>query len=299
MANEPSFDDLFDVFFGETTSAHARVYARLPRGDWPDDARLFGTIRGPHCHYAQTLPASYRFVDRGPGDTILAEAIVPDPCFWTPAMPYLYNVQIELRQGSRILASVSRPFGIRPLGTRGRNLVFSGKRWVLRGATRLGMPDEELTQWHAVELAALLQTTTQAVVEKASNLGVMTACFTGGSEANMTGACRWASRHPSIALVVVNSTEAQATKALPTIGNLLRATFVSLDEPLQANAWTDLVIGEVGDAATFVEKYRECPVPVIASRLNHALQSPEDIRSGCDRLQRDLAPFGDYAGYIV
>ena len=43
----------------------------------------------------------FAFVDRGPGASLLAEAIVPEPCFWTPEMPHLYQAEVQLRRGGR------------------------------------------------------------------------------------------------------------------------------------------------------------------------------------------------------
>jgi hypothetical protein len=110
-----------ELFFGEATDTQCRIYARAPRDTSVDDLRLMGTISGPQSMYAQTLPATFSFSDRGPGPTLLAEVILPDPCFWTPETPQLYQVNIELHRAGDVVVSERRMFGIRRLGVQGDN----------------------------------------------------------------------------------------------------------------------------------------------------------------------------------
>ena len=297
MAEE--FDEQLEVFFGEATSSQARVYARLLRGNWPSQAKLHGTISGPNCVYAQTLNATCRFVDRGRSDTVLAEAIVPDPCFWTPRLPFLYRVDLELRLGAEVLAETSRSFGIRPLGAKGKSLIMDSKRWVLRGAWRPMFSDQQVDEWHESESTMMIDDASDALVTEATKLGVLLACRAGGSAADVLGALRWMSRYPSVGIAVLTGVTASELKDVPKVGNLLRANFVTAEQPLTAYPWTDVVIGEVDGPADFSLKMRSCAVPVIAARLQSNISSAADVRGECDRLQSDLAPHGDFAGYVV
>ncbi len=89
---------------------------------------------------AASTPATPR--ERGV-EGLLAEAVVPDPCFWTPELPFLYRAEIELRRGAELLWRCERLLGIRRLGVRGQSLFFDGKRFVLRGAMRPPMGSGE------------------------------------------------------------------------------------------------------------------------------------------------------------
>ncbi len=62
----------------------------------------------------------------------MAAAIVPEPCFWTPDMPQIYQAIVELRQAGNVVARAERIVGMRTLGATGRKLFYDGKRWVLR-----------------------------------------------------------------------------------------------------------------------------------------------------------------------
>ncbi len=96
-----------ELIVGHVTAGESRLYARLDGLDPAAGWHLSGSIHGPECRFAQTLPATYKFHDRGPGPTLLAEAFVPDPCFWSPALPQVYRATIELRRADRAAAACS------------------------------------------------------------------------------------------------------------------------------------------------------------------------------------------------
>src|SRR3954471_17984228 len=96
----PDFPESLELFFGDANPAETRVYARCATGSLKagqQRPQITGILTGPFCEYAQTLAATIPFVDAGPGKSSLAQAIVPDPCFWTPELPYLYRAHLELR----------------------------------------------------------------------------------------------------------------------------------------------------------------------------------------------------------
>src|SRR6185503_6095473 len=142
-----------DVFYGDLTVSRAYVYARLPRP--ADDAglTLVGQVRGPRCKLAETLPVTSPVIDLGPGPTLLAQALVPDPVFWSPDLPAIYDVTVNLLRGTELIASARREIGLRSLGVRGRNLFLNGKRWVLRGVSANTTTASSPSEWHEVQAA--------------------------------------------------------------------------------------------------------------------------------------------------
>jgi hypothetical protein len=95
----------------------ARVYARYARPATKELAAaagriaLCGTLRGPYCERSRTLAAEFAFRERGEPGT--AEAIVPDPCIWSPELPHFYQADIEARQGRRVVAEYHGKIGLR------------------------------------------------------------------------------------------------------------------------------------------------------------------------------------------
>jgi hypothetical protein len=125
-----------EVFYGELTPIRAVVYARLPRPSGESNLTLTGTIRGPRCLHAQTLPATWQLADLGPGPTLLARALVTEPCFWSPDLPAVYDVTVRVQRGEETVATERREIGFKPLGIRGPQFIMAGKNWVLLGIAR-------------------------------------------------------------------------------------------------------------------------------------------------------------------
>jgi beta-galactosidase/beta-glucuronidase len=48
-----------------------------------------------------------------PNESGTAEAIVPDPCVWSPELPHLYEVDVEARQGERVVGEYHGMIGLR------------------------------------------------------------------------------------------------------------------------------------------------------------------------------------------
>ena len=95
---------------GDVSNMEARVYARY-RPVAGERIVLRGTLRGPYCERAHTLPAEYPFRDLGRGDA--AEAVVPDPCLWSAELPHLYHAEVEAMRGEEIVAEFRGPIGLR------------------------------------------------------------------------------------------------------------------------------------------------------------------------------------------
>jgi beta-galactosidase/beta-glucuronidase len=91
----------------------ARLTARLP-GVASEELTLGGFVYGPLCDRTQTLPARCPFVAKqnAPGE-LLAEAIVPDPCFWSAQLPMVYRLRLELRAAGELAASRELLFKLR------------------------------------------------------------------------------------------------------------------------------------------------------------------------------------------
>jgi hypothetical protein len=100
-----------EIFVGDVSDVEAHVFARyvVPAANDVQAAvsgpiELRGTLRGPYCTQAHTLPAAFKFRDLGPNEPGFAVTIVPDPCIWSSELPHLYQADVEVRQGDKTLA---------------------------------------------------------------------------------------------------------------------------------------------------------------------------------------------------
>ena len=105
-----------EIVVGDITDVEARVIARYQGA--ATGVVLSGTLRGPFCDHARTLPAEFVFRDFGNTGGTQIETIVPDPCMWTAEMPHLYQADVEARQGDQLIAEYHGPIGLRRLAPR-------------------------------------------------------------------------------------------------------------------------------------------------------------------------------------
>ena len=281
-----------DLFFGDVSQAVCRVYARYIASPGEPGLQLSGTLTGPTCAYAATLPATSKLVDRGPGGPPLAEAVVPEPCFWTPEMPHWYQVRVQLQQGGKLLFETVRIFGIRPLGAAGTRLRFDAKNWVLRGVTTEELTESVLQEAHEADAALIIRDPSDQVCEAASRIGVLLAAELETAE---LAGFRRLSRWPAVGIASLPAGAAPRLDGLRH--NLLLAERFAAGERVAPSPWADLAICDVmGEGGLEVG---ELKIPMIARRALPSWRSLAEARSGCDRLQGDLAHVGQFAGYIV
>lgn len=124
-----------EVTLGEATESAATLYVRpvLASGAAIDPSwRLTGTLRGPRCRYAQTLASEFALRDLGREPRWLAAAAIVEPCYWSPDLPFLYDLEVTIDDGDRVIARHATTTGLQRLAPRGSSLFFNGRRFVLR-----------------------------------------------------------------------------------------------------------------------------------------------------------------------
>jgi Glycosyl hydrolases family 2 len=104
----------FEIQIGDVTDMEARVLARYTGAE---RVSLRGTIRGPYCESARTLPATFAF-QQSRDQEGEAVAIVTDPCLWSAELPQLYHVDLEAVAGERVVAEYHGTIGLRRLAPR-------------------------------------------------------------------------------------------------------------------------------------------------------------------------------------
>jgi len=287
-----------DVFYGELTVHRALVYARLPRPSEGDGWSLAGTIRGPRCLHAQTLPAAGKFVDQGSGPSLLAQAVLPDPVCWTADLPAIYDVTVNLLRGGEVVATARRELGLRRLGPRDRDLVLDGKRWVLRGVNMKSTTARLPREWHEGLSALVVREPSEDQLAEASQWGAL-AVVDFNVTADAATQLRPLVRYPAVAIAVIHGQLPADFAKAQHCPNLLLASHLVLAEPPTIPNWADLAVVQADDIDQFASTVRSLSVPIIAQRRLPAPLPLDEARAACDRLQRDLATAGQFAGYMV
>jgi hypothetical protein len=107
-----------EIAVGDVNDVEARIYARFvaAEGEATNPAEpitIRGTVRGPNCELARTLPAVFMFRGVSAESQSTAEALVTDPCRWSPELPHLYQCDVVAEQGDRIVAEYHGEIGFR------------------------------------------------------------------------------------------------------------------------------------------------------------------------------------------
>lgn len=275
--------DNLDVFYGELTPARATVYARLEGLQNSEGLTLSGFVRGPRCYYSKTLPATFRLLDAGPGPSLLAKSLIPDPSYWSPETPHIYDVTVELRKGADVIASEVRQIGFKPLGISGRFFTWEGKPWILRGISTSSAREKNKSVWR--DYSAVAKThdeISEQELQLASERGVMLMISSTGEEEADT--LKYLSRFPAVSFFYSQwGLDDAFWVAAPNI----RLCGTHRPFPIAFAHWTE------------ASSLKESEFPIVVHRvLPHPLGLTE-ARAACDKLQADLAPYGQFAGYIV
>jgi hypothetical protein len=324
-----------DCLLGRCDSLRAEVFFRadVPPGVAADEASLIGTLTGPDCKHAITLPVTAKLGPVPGSDateapaaatTLVARTILTEPSFWTPELPGLYRLDARLVVSGREVAAWRRPVGLRRLGVRGRSLWLDGRRYVPRA---LVAPAErvDLPGFRAAALAAAVPDPSEAFLARCDAEGVAVLGLLAADasrpldiEAAAPAIARWA-WHPAVFMAVVPRAASAATAGeIATATRNQRGTMLVAWEadgsrpPPAVPVGVDLLVVTLSASGLPHEAWRTEPpaMPLVARRLADeasasAAQSPS--RRECDALQAALAGWGtaagdpapDWAGYVV
>lgn len=327
MAAAGHAEPRLEVILGRCDPLRAEVYFRatLPPGIDPAAVTLTGTISGPECRRAVTLPATAPLrplpepIPAAADGRLVARAVVTEPSPWTPEVPQLYRLEARLEHAGGTLATWRRRIGLRRLGVRGRSLWLDGRRYVPR-AVAADPARIDLAGFSAAGLAAVVGDPSEAFLERADAEGVaLFAVLAEGSGPGWVSTAaerllRWVP-HPAVLVAVVprgivdSDAAALADLSRGSRDTMLLASGVDGAEPCRvARPVGDLLVVELAGDALPCPAWRTNtpPGPLVARRIGEATAAPPSRRP-CDELQAALAGwavaagggFPDWAGYLV
>jgi hypothetical protein len=251
---------------------------------------------------AETLPVSVPLVDLGAGPTLLARAAIPDPCFWSPDLPAIYDVVVELRRGGQTIATEPREVGLRALGVRGRNFYLDGKKWVLRGVLDASAEAAKLPDWQQASATLICSSTKGEILDRAlseaSQVGTLAMVEVPRGEAGLRELAQLA-RNPSVGFAIAQRGPDGSARPSEVAPNILLVQRFAVGDELVPQSWAQAFLADGDDPSRLMQIVEMTELPIIVAR---PLSGPRPIaaaRAACDVLQRDLAALGQFAGYIV
>jgi hypothetical protein len=258
------------------------------RGEWE--------LYGPRCEYARTLASTFRGRATEAGGL---EFLVTEPCYWSPTMPFLY----ELRRIDSLADGETHCFGLRQLIAHGRNLRLDGERIVLRGAWSQTLDTAAASRAHDLECAVTLSAADEFEFSAASRLGAFVLLDATRFEGDLGTLLERVSWQPGVAAVTLSRERLESARELPVkaAGVLLAQQFDSLDwgDANSLASGVAVVVAMLNESERPPAWMAACGRPVVAIRRGAAYADFEQARIGCDRLQAELAPEFDLAGYFV
>lgn len=289
-----------EVFYGATDPAAAHVYVRWPTSE-PEELRrlsLGGTIRGPFNHLARTLPATVPLADQGPGESLLARAILPDPCYWVPGAPYLYTAHVAARDGRRVVAEAEHTLGIRPLGAAGRRFKLAGKGWLPRAIHRDLLREEDaddFAAWRELGAVMIARSPTDDLCRQASEQGVL--IFAEGLGQDATTEIRRLGQWAAVGMIFLSEEDSLAENPALARNLFLAREITAEDQFARASRAHGLLVS--ADAGELLARAAQLPMPVLAARRCARSMPLAEARAACDELQAELAGRIDVAGLVM
>ena len=268
------------------------------------DVQIRGTVHGPSCLYARTLPATIALRAGAFSPLHTAVSHLPDPCFWSAELPHLYQLQIELVRDGNVVARLNRTLGIRPVSVLGTNLYIAGRRQVLRGADVADRffptddPRRDVTALRRDALVIVGDAFSPEFVEAADRVGlVLMIRMARRAASQFADVLPRMARSPSLLAVILETDDAVSPGIKAACGDVLLACEMT-DASQLPPAWADICLAPADVLAKRADKSGGRTIPTIALEGGAEL-SLSAVRAACDKLQGELADRGDFAGYLV
>ncbi len=250
---------------------------------------ITGFVRGPFSQFAKTLTADFPL--RPMENACSSSTAVTEPCYWTPRLPFWYDTRLTLKLQNGETYEEIVPIGFKRFYCEGKNFLLEGKRTVLRGL-RCDYPSEEdLRLARKFETALIVQGVDEGLCSEASRSGVP--LIVDLREAAEFENCDF---YPAVMLQLVTVEQLRDNSWTRPRESYVVASVTPSDP--QSDVVCDAFAIELDPGDRPPAWLATCAKPVIAICRNIASEIPT-ARAGCDRLQAELAPEFDLAGYFV
>lgn len=292
--------DPISVEVRDATDSSALVTLDCPDAGSAVRLRLRSELHGPVCAFARTLPSVVAAKVSRDGRGV--EFLVTEPCYWTPSLPFLYDLRLRSQDAEGTIRELDRSLGLRRLIAHGRDLRLNGERIVLRGACREQLEPSRLAEARAAETAILTRFPNDESYDAAATTGVFLVADAAADSGDLVSIIRELSWHPAVALVLLNRAQlAEDRTRSARRMNLLLAQRIRAEETAVESdiAAADVIVAELDEGERPPAWMARVAKPVIAIRRGRVYADLYEARAACDRLQAELAPEFNLAGYFV
>ena len=275
-----------DLVFIDRTENHVRVMVR-PCVSSPI-SQVAGIIRGPYSDFSKTLTADSRL--RPLESSGWVETLIVEPCYWTPQLPFWYDLRLIVTFDDGSSRETVVPFGINRFFCERGNFLLEGKRVVLRGLTIAAPASDQYEAAREYETALIVSRPTVDTLQAASRLGVPLLLDWRDIPAVPTTILHW---YPAVMLVLL-AAEQYGTVQLRGVPS---AVYIAGDAGVPDVACDAYAIElQPGESPPSWAATSSKPVIAIRRDLEAEIVAARDH---CDVLQATLAPEFDLEDYFV
>jgi beta-galactosidase/beta-glucuronidase len=116
-----------------------------------------GRLMGPRCVYRSTVEIAYPLVELERGAQIVLRVVIPEPSWWEPKTPFLYEGPLELWQDGEMCDRREISHGICTLGAGADGWWLNGRPFKLCGkSVELAFDETQARLWHDEGINTLL-----------------------------------------------------------------------------------------------------------------------------------------------
>lgn len=287
------------------TATDSEALIELQRVDGPLPQDLTGSLSGPTCDFARTLPSQHALMRECASDAVESRAkiLITEPCYWSPALPFLYQLKLQWRDSTGQVREREQIVGFRRLAARRESIYRDSRRVVLRGIAVDALRAAMAAEAREAEVALMAPIASVEQCEIADRWGIVLIADLRDSPVDIPFLRRLVSR-PSVAAIVFGRRQ-QLPPDLASVGQQSILAFaLTSDEVRDVSlaslpSWHRAIIIELQPGARPPGSTAAWGLPVIAIRRGAAYADFREARAACDRLQAELAPEFNLAGYFV
>lgn len=130
----------------DPADAELRIIVRTER--ITPTTEIKGRLMGPRSPYAGTVEIAFPFRELARSNHILLRVLIPEPSWWEPKTPLLYEGPLELWQDGERCEQIRLRHGIRTVQLTDAGLSVNGQPCRLKGVRADTFTEEDVRRWH-------------------------------------------------------------------------------------------------------------------------------------------------------
>lgn len=138
----------------DPAGAELRVVVR-PEAMTPT-IEIKGRLMGPRSQYATTVEIAYPYRELARTDHLVLRVLIPEPSFWEPKTPLLYEGPLELWDAGACCERITLMHGIRAVQLGDKGLRVNGRPHRVRGVSVSHFNEHDARRWHDEEVNCVL-----------------------------------------------------------------------------------------------------------------------------------------------